>query len=318
MKVKAKGSGDKKVIYAALFGNGIIMVMKFLAAFFSGSAAIFAEALHSTADTANQVLLLFGMNRSKRPPDERHPFGYGKEIYFWSFVVAVSIFFVGAVFSIYKGVDRILHPEEIRSYTLSVAVLLGAMVFEAYAFTVAYKEASKLKTKKGLFGFIDMAVRTKNPTVMVVLFEDSAALTGLTLALFGLGLSYYTGNIYIDGATSIAIGVLLLGVAVLLARETKELLIGESATAEDIEAMRRALTSIPEINKAGSLMTMHMGPDEILVNLDVEFIDGLSTDGVEEAVDKIERRLKQAVPAVKKIYIEAESLSATSAAKPAR
>ena len=309
MKVKSKGSGDKKVIYAALLGNGIIMLMKFLAAFFSGSAAMFAEALHSTADTANQVLLLFGMNRSKRPPDDRHPFGYGKEIYFWSFVVAVSIFFVGAVFSIYKGVDKILHPEQIHSYTLSVVVLLGAMVFEAYAFMVAYKEASKLKTKNGLFGFIDMAVRTKNPTIMVVLFEDSAALTGLTIALIGMGLSYYTGNLLIDGITSVAIGVLLLGVAVLLARETKELLIGESATEEDIEAMRRALNSIPEINKAGRLMTMHMGPDEILVNLDVEFIDGLSTDGVEEAIDKIERRLKQAVPAVKKIYIEAESLS---------
>jgi cation diffusion facilitator family transporter len=232
--------------------------------------------------------------------------------------VAVSIFFVGAVFSIYKGVDKILHPEQIHSYTLSIVVLLGAMVFEAYAFMVAYKEASKFTTKKGLFGFIDMAVRTKNPTVMVVLFEDSAALTGLTIALIGMGLSYYTGNLLIDGITSVAIGVLLLGVAVLLARETKELLIGESATAEDIEAMRRALVSIPEIHKAGRLMTMHMGPDEILVNLDVEFVDGLSTDGVEAAVDKIERRLKQAVPAVKKIYIEAESLSAVSAVKASR
>ena len=302
---------DKKVIYAALIGNGLITIMKFIAASVSGSAAMLAEAFHSTADTGNQVLLLFGLKRSKKPPDEKHPFGYGKEIYFWSFVVAVSIFFVGAALSIYEGVHKVMHPEPVKGFLLPIGVLALAMVFESYSWYIAYSAARKMKSKRarrGVAGYLDMAVRTKNPTILVVLFEDTAALIGLVIAAVGITLAHYTGLSIIDGITSILIGILLLCVALFLARETKELLIGESATRDDREKMHRALASIHEIEQTGALMTMHLGPEEILVNLEVEFIDGLDTDGVEAAIDKIESRLKQAVPAVKKIYIEAESL----------
>lgn len=301
-------SGGKKVIYAALFGNGAITVMKFGAAFFSGSAAMLAEAFHSTADTANQLLLLFGLARSQRPPDDKHPFGYGKEVYFWSFIVAVSVFFVGAAFSIYEGVHKVLHPEPVESIAVPLAVLGAAVVFELYAFTIAYREARTLTKRGGIGGLLDMAVATKNPPVMVVLLEDSAALVGLVVAACGITAAYYLNMPVLDGVTGIVIGILLLFVAYFLARETKALLIGESATVEDREAMTRVLSSIPEITRTGTLMTMHLGPEEILVNLDVEFRDGLSTDEVEAVIDKLEHRLKQAVPAVKKIYIEAESI----------
>ncbi len=301
--------GSKKVVMAALIGNALITVMKFFAAFFSGSAAMLAEAFHSTADTGNQFMLLFGMSRSKRPPDEDHPFGYGKEIYFWAFAVAVSIFFVGAALSIYKGIEKIIHPEAIESITLPLIVLCLSFVFEAYAFKIALKEARKVSRGSSVTALIKMAIRTKDPTIMIVLFEDGAAMVGLVVAITGILLSYYLHLPILDAVTSIVIGIILLFVAFFLARETKKLLIGESATKEDREKIMAAVTGVKGVEKCGSLMTMHLGPADILVNLDVEFTDMLSTDELEDTIDTIEIRIKKAVPTVKRIFIEAESIT---------
>ncbi|UCE83140.1 MAG: cation transporter [Deltaproteobacteria bacterium] len=303
-----KKHSDKKVIYTALIGNSAIAVMKFIAAFFSGSAAMLAEGFHSTADSGNQVMLLIGQARSTKPPDERHPYGYGKEIYFWAFVVAVSIFFVGAALSIYEGVHKIMHPEPVKSLFLPLIVLLASMLFEGYAWWVAFSEARKIKEGKGFSSFMDMAIRSKNPTVMVVLFEDTAAMIGLIVAAVGISVAYVWQMPIFDAIASITIGLVLLVLALFLAWETKELLIGESATKKDREAIQEAISHIPEIGACGSLLTMHMGPNDILVNIEVEFVDDLSTDEVEAAVDRIESRIKQAVPAVTKIYIEAQGV----------
>jgi cation diffusion facilitator family transporter len=299
---------DKKVIYAALIGNSAIAVMKFIVAVISGSAAMLAEGFHSTADSGNQIMLLLGHARSKKPPDDKHPFGYGKELYFWAFVVAVSIFFVGAALSIYEGIKKLLHPEPVTSVSLALAVLLISMVFEAYPWWVAYSEARNLKEKKGVAGFMDMAVRSKNPTVMVVLFEDTAALLGLVVAAVGISLAHVTKRPVFDAIASITIGVVLLVLALFLARETKALLIGESATRKDREKIRQLICGMPDIKACGRLLTMHLGPDDILVTIDVEFADGLSTDEVEAMVERVEARVKEAVPAVSKIYIEAQAL----------
>jgi cation diffusion facilitator family transporter len=303
-----KKHSDKKVIYAALIGNSTIAVMKFLVAAISGSAAMLAEGFHSAADSGNQIMLLIGHSRAKKPADDNHPFGYGKELYFWAFVVAVSIFFVGAALSIYEGIDKLLHPEPMRSLVLPLVVLGLATIFEAYPWWIAFSEAKKLKTGKGFTSFMDMAVRSKNPTVLVVLFEDSAALIGLLVAATGITLSYITEMSIFDAIASILIGVVLLVLALFLARETKELLIGESAARRDREKIHTAICTMPEIRQCGTLLTMHLGPDDILVNIDVEFVDHLSTDELEAAIDRIESEVKEVVPTATKIYIEAKAL----------
>jgi len=303
-----KKHSDKKVIYAALIGNSVIAVMKFAVAALSGSAAMLAEGFHSTADSGNQLMLLIGLARAKRPADDRHPFGYGKELYFWAFVVAVSIFVVGAALSIYEGIHKMLHPEPVKSLVLPMVVLGLAMVFEAYPWWIAYTEAKKIKKGKGLYGYMDMAIRSKNPTVMVVLFEDSAALVGLMIAAIGIAVAHTTRMAIFDAIASMVIGLVLLLLAVFLAWETKELLIGESAARGDREKIQRAICGMAEIRQCGRLLTMHLGPEDILVNIDVEFADGLSTDELEAAIDRIESRVKEAVPAVTKIYIEAKAV----------
>jgi cation diffusion facilitator family transporter len=308
-----KKHSDKKVIYAALIGNSAIAVMKFIVAVISGSAAMLAEGFHSAADSGNQIMLLIGHSRAKKPPDDRHPFGYGKELYFWAFVVAVSIFFVGAALSIYEGIDKLIHPEPVKSIIFPLVVLGLAMIFEAYPWWIAFSEARKIKTGKGFTSFMDMAVRSKNPTVLVVLFEDTAALIGLLVAAVGITLAYTTKMSIFDAIASILIGVVLLVLALFLARETKELLIGESAGRRDREKINQAICSMSEIRQCGSLLTMHLGPDDILVNIDVEFIDGLSTDELEAAIDQIESRVKEVVPTVTKIYIEAKAVKKKSA-----
>jgi len=304
--------GGKKVVYAALIGNMAITVMKFFAAAVSGSSAMIAEGFHSAADTGNQLMLLIGMARAGRPPDEDHPFGHGKEIYFWAFMVAVSIFLVGAAFSLYEGIHKISHPGPIQSIRMPLIVLALSAAFEAYPWWVAVTEARRTKRRKGLLGYFDMAVRSKRPTVLVVLFEDTAALLGILVAACGITLSYLAGLPILDAGASIVIGIILLVVALFLARETKALLLGESASREDREAMQRIILNTSQVTRLGSLATMHMGPRDILVAVDIEFQDGLTTDEVEAAIDGIETGIKEAVPEVTRIYIEAESLSRTS------
>lgn len=297
-------SGSKKVIYAALAGNALIAVTKFVAAAVTGSSAMLSEGIHSLVDTGNQVLLLHGLRRAKRPADRSYPFGHGKELYFWSFVVAILIFAVGAGVSIYEGIQHVIDPEPIDRPLVNYVVLGLAMLFEGFAWLLAWREFTERKGKKGYF----RAVREgKDPTLFVVLFEDSAAMAGLIVAFFGVFLTQTTGILFFDGAASVVIGLILGGTAVWLAYETKGLLIGESADPEVVNRIRELAQDTPEIEHVNEVLTMHMGPDYILVNLSVEFIDSANADQIEAVVAKLDRGLKDTLPRVKRVFIEAEA-----------
>ncbi|MED6334265.1 MAG: cation diffusion facilitator family transporter [Planctomycetota bacterium] len=297
-------SGPKKVIYAALLGNSAIAVIKFVAASMTGSSAMLSEAVHSVVDTGNQILLLHGLRRARRPPDAEFPFGHGKEIYFWSFVVALSVFAVGAGVSIYEGVVHILHPRPIEDPTVSYVVLGVAMVFEGAAWLFAWREFSRAR---GTLGVFEAVRRGKDPSLFVVLFEDSAAMLGLVVAFAGIALSHATGLAWIDGAAAVVIGLILAATAAWLAFETKSLLIGEAAGKEVRAEIRRIATGRPGVLRLNEVLTMHMGPDFVLVNLSVEFRDGESTETIEEAVATIDAQIKAALPEVQRVFIEAET-----------
>lgn len=295
---------NKKVIYAALVGNGLIAITKFIAGAMTNSSAMLSEAIHSVVDTGNQVLLLYGLKKAAKPADERFPFGHGKEIYFWSFIVAMLIFAVGAAVSIYKGVLHVIHPEPINSPMINYIVLILAMLFEGAAWYFAFKEFSKAK---GKWGYYEAVRRGKDPTMFVVLFEDSAAMIGLIVAFLGVLLSTTTGIHQFDGIASIMIGLVLAGTAAWLAYETKSLLIGESANKHVIEGIRKIVREQPDVEKVNEVLTMHMGPEFILLNVSVEFRDDATTDRLESRIAKITTQIKQAYPFVKRVFIEAEA-----------
>ena len=278
--------------------------MKFTAAFVSGSSAMFAEAFHSVADTGNQVLLLIGLMLSRKPADEKHPFGYGMERYFWSFVVAVIMFTVGATFGIYKGVHRILHPAPLENIVLSYFVLGVAAVFESAAWLVAAREFQRVRGDRGVWKALQ---DSRDPAVITVLFEDSAALVGIVFAAAGIGLSAWTSNTFFDGLASILIGVMLGLVAILLSMENRDFLLGESASRRDRASIREVLNSFPEVERVIDILTMHIGPDEILLNANIEFQDGMTTEQIETLVDEIEAAIRRKLPQVKKIFIEADT-----------
>lgn len=295
---------SKKVIYAALAGNGMIAVTKFGAAVFTGSSAMFSEAIHSVVDMGNQGLLLLGLRRAKRPPDSTHPFGYGMELYFWTFVVAILIFAVGAGISIYEGVHRINSPQPITNPYINYVVLVLAMVFEAFAWTVAFRE---FRRTKGRLGYLEAVRRSKDPTVFTVLFEDSAAMLGLIVALVGIFLAQVLDMPALDGVASVVIGIILAVTAILLAYETKSLLIGERARPEVIGGIREIVRRFPQIIAVNELLTMHMGPRDVLLNLSVDFDDRVKSAEVEEAISDMEQQIKAAFPDVKRVFIEAQS-----------
>jgi cation diffusion facilitator family transporter len=303
--------GSKKVIYAALVGNALIAVTKFIAATMTGSSAMLSEGIHSLVDTGNQMLLLHGLKRSEQPPDKEFPFGHGKELYFWSFVVAILIFAVGAGVSIYEGIRHVLHPVPIESPYVNYIVLALAMVFEGAAWLFALREFSAHKGRKG---YIRAVQEGKDPTLFVVLFEDSAAMAGLVIAFLGVLLTQMTGILYFDGAASIFIGMILGATAIWLAHETKGLLIGESANPGVVNRIRELAETTPEIQHVNEVLTMHMGPQYILVNLSVEFVDSATADQIEAVIAELDRDLKVSLPRVKRVFIEAE---ARTPAKPA-
>ncbi len=296
--------GSKRVVYAALVGNAATMVMKFVAAFVSGSSAMLAEAFHSVADTVNQALMLVGIALSKKPPDEKHPFGYGMERYFWSFVVAISIFTIGATFSIYEGVSKIRHPAPLVSVKLSYIVLGAALLFEFITWVFAAREFARFKRGRGIWQTLQ---DTRDPAVLTVLFEDSAALLGVTIAAAGIGLTVYTGNSLYDGIASIIIGVMLSVVAIFLSMENRDLLLGESASRRDRAGIRKVLRSFPDVERVLELLTMHIAPDEILLNVNIEFRDGMTTQQIEQLIDDIEAAIRENMPQVRKIFIEADT-----------
>jgi cation diffusion facilitator family transporter len=297
-------SSSRIVIYAALIGNGLIAVTKFMAAAMTASAAMLSEAIHSVVDTGNQILLLHGLRRSKRPPSERFPFGHGQEIYFWSFIVAILIFAVGAGISVYEGVKHLLHPRPIESPHVNYVVLVLAMVFEGGAWFFAWKEFRKVK---GGYGYIQAVQRGKDPSMFVVLFEDTAAMLGLIVAFLGIFLGQVTGNLYFDGAASVVIGLILGATAIWLAYETHGLLIGEGANPEVLATIRKIVGGYDVITHVNEVATMHVGPEYILVNLSVDFSSEASSDDVESVVGELDRELKAALPRVKRVFIEAEA-----------
>ncbi len=297
---------SKKVIFAALIGNSLIAVTKFAASFMTGSSAMLSEGIHSLVDTGNQVLLLYGLKRGAKRPDAQFPFGHGKEVYFWSFIVAIMIFGVGAGVSVYQGIVHVLSPTEIESPTVNYVVLGLAMIFEGGAWYFAFKEFSKTK---GKWGYVEAVQRGKDPTLFVVLFEDSAAMLGLLVAFAGVALTEVTGMGVFDGMASIVIGIVLGGTAIWLAYETKGLLIGESANRPVILGIRQLVSASPDVVHIDEVLTMHMGPDFILLNLGVKFVGQISARDLEETVRSLERQIKGAYPEVKRIFIEAEERS---------
>ncbi len=296
-------ASSKRVIYAAFIGNGLIAISKFFAASVSGSSAMFSEGIHSVVDCGNQLLLLYGIRRAKRPADTSHPFGYGMELYFWTFVVAILIFALGAGFSFYEGLEKVRHPTPVTSPNLSYVVLFLSMIFEGVAWTIAYREFQK---SRGDQTFIQAVRNSKDPTIFTVLFEDTAAMLGLLVAFVGIAGSHILNMPVLDGYASIAIGVILAVVAVLLAIESKGLLIGEAADPDTVEEIRLIVQEDVRILQINEVLTMHLGPREILLNLSLDFVDGLPAEDVEAAISDFEKEIKTAFPAITRIFIEAQ------------
>ncbi len=300
-------SHSKSVIFAALAGNTAVAVTKFGAAYLTGSASMLSEAIHSVVDTGNQGLLLLGMHRAAKPADARHPFGYGLQLYFFTFVVAVMIFGVGAVVSIVQGIGKVLHPEVVERAWINYLVLGLAIVFEGVVWVFALRAFNK---ERGGRSWLAAVRQSKDPTVFTVLFEDTAALLGLIVALACVFASVALHLPVLDGIGSIAVGVLLAATASFLAIESQSLLTGEAAnraTREGIDRIARAEAGVLGVNEA---LTMHFGPSDILVALSLEFEDALPATGVERAVTEIERRIKTSFPAVTRVFVEAQSLDA--------
>lgn len=298
------GHGTKKVIYAALVGNALISLTKFAAAIFTGSAAMLAEGIHSVVDTGNQGLLLYGMRRAKKPADERYPFGHGKEIYFWSFVVAILIFALGSGISMYEGIHRVMHPAEITNPLVNYIVLAAAFAFESVAWYLAFRE---FRTQQGEQSFTNAIKTSKDPTTFVVLFEDTAALLGLVVAAIGLGLGQILDIPIFDGLASIGIGVILGATAVCLAIRTKSLLIGEAATPALVEDVRKRAAALAAVDAVNEVLTLHMGPHFVLLNLSVDFRNDLDAGEIERTIELLTRDIRNAHPDIKRVFVEAES-----------
>jgi len=299
---------SKLAIYAAIGGNLAIAIMKFMAAAFTGSSAMLSEGIHSLVDTGNGGLLLLGIHKSKRRADAAHPFGYGKELYFWSLIVAVLIFGVGGGISIYEGIVHLITPSSLEDPFWSYIVLGLAMVFEGFVFVIAFRAFQSLKGDEQ--NIWEAIKASKDPTTFTVLFEDAAALLGLIVAFVGIFLAHQFNNPYLDGAASVAIGVILTTVAGFLIYESKGLLVGEGADPQTLKDIRKLAESDPAVLRVINPLTMHFGPNTMLLTMDIEFDGKLSAAKVKETVDRLERSIKNQYPAIKYIYIEAGSVAA--------
>jgi cation diffusion facilitator family transporter len=310
---EAAGSHGTKAIFAALGANLGIALVKIIAWAFSGSASMLAEGVHSIADSANQLLLLLGGRQSRRTADEEHPFGYGRERYVYAFVVSIILFSIGGVFSVYEGIGKIQHPHELEVPWLPLAVLVIAMVLESFSLRTALREARPHRGDQSWLRFIR---RAKAPELPVLLLEDTAALTGLVLAFLGVLLTVITGNSLFDALGTLAIGVLLILVAIVLGIETKSLLVGEGASAEDTAAIRTAIMAGPEALQIIHMKTLYLGPEELLVGVKVA-VDGkqLLAD-VASSINAVEKRVRKAVPIARVIYVEPDVWVEPGASQP--
>ena len=293
--------GSTKAILAALFANLGIAITKFVAYLFSGAASMLAESVHSLADSANQLLLIFGGKRAKRAATEEHPFGYGRSRYVYAFIVSVVLFTVGGMFSLYEGIDKLNHPHELENVWLPIAVLLIAIVLEGFSLRTAIRESRPFKGNQTWLQFIR---RAKSPELPVVLLEDTAAQLGLIMALAGVGLSVITGNPIWDAFGTIAIGALLMLVAVLLGVEMASLLIGEGGTQGEVESIKKALISAPGVESVIHLKTLYLGPDELMLAAKIAIKANASGEEIAQSIDAAELAVRQAVPATRVIYLE--------------
>jgi cation diffusion facilitator family transporter len=294
-------SGGTRAVVAALVANLGIAITKFVAFGFTGSSSLLAEAVHSVADTGNQGLLLLGGRRAQRARDRAHPFGYGPERYFYAFIVSLVLFSIGGMFAIFEGVTKIAHPHHLERAPIAVAVLGIAIVLESLSFRTAHHESRKIK---GAQSWVSFVRRTKNPELPVVLLEDTAALFGLAFALAGVGLAVLTDNPRWDGVGTLAIGALLVTVAIVLSIETKSLLIGESATLDVEKRIVEALTAGPEVDRVIHMRTLHLAPEELLVAAKIAVAHDDTAADVARGIDAAERRVRAAVSMVTVIYLE--------------
>jgi cation diffusion facilitator family transporter len=293
--------GSKRAIVAAMIANLGIAIAKFAGFVFTMSSSLLAESIHSLADTGNQVLLLLGGKRSAMPPTRLHQFGFGRERYFWSFVVSIILFSLGSMFALYEGVEKVLHPHPLESPSWAIGILAFSIVLEANSFRTAIREAKKVKGKSSWNAFIR---RSKSPELPVVILEDSGALLGLTFAMAAVVTAAITGDGVWDGVGSITIGLLLGVIAIVLAIEMKSLLIGESASPEDEAQIAELISSSESVTRVIALRTQHIGPDDILVAAKVEFDGSLTIASLATVIDRIEGRVRAAVPAATRIFIE--------------
>lgn len=300
----AAHGGSKKVIYAALAGNFAIALTKFAAAFFTGSSAMLSEGVHSLVDTGNGGLLLYGMHRAARPPDRTHPLGHGRELYFWSFIVALLVFALGAGVSFYEGVVHMLAPEPVANAKVNYIVLGLSFLFEGSSWWVALKEFRKQKGKQG---WLRAVQSSKDPSVYTVLFEDSAALLGLIVAFGGILAAELLEMPQLDGAASIGIGLILGATAIFLARESKSLLLGEPASPEVQKQVLAIAQQDPAVQRANGVLTLHMGPREIVAGLSIEFEDHLAAPEIEACVERIEARLKKEMPEITRLFVKPQT-----------
>ena len=308
---KVHGESPKAVI-AAVLANIAIGLVKFVAAFLSGSSAMISEGVHSIVDSGNGLLLLFGMKRAQRKPDLAHPFGYSQELYFWTLVVAVMIFALGGGVSLYEGISRIqeITPgTTLGDPTLTYIILVISALIEGASFTVALREFNAARGDMSPLRFIKEA---KDPSTFTVVLEDGAAELGLLIAFLGTFLGHALGNPYFDGIASILIGVLLAGVAVVLLRETKGLLIGEGLMADEVREVERIVKSDPLVIECGRVLSLYLGPHDMLLAVDVTFEDGAERDNIDASIDAIESAIVSAFPQTTRIFVEPENLRATT------
>jgi cation diffusion facilitator family transporter len=300
-------ASSKRVIYAAIAGNLLVAATKFVAAGFTGSAAMLSEAIHSTVDTGNQLLLLLGISRAARPANAKHPFGYGLQLYFWAFIVAVLIFGVGAGVSILEGIIRIRSPQPVENPWVNYVVLGLALLFEGSVWVLALQA---FRATKGSRGWLAAVQHSKDPTVFTVLFEDTAAIAGLLVALAGILLSELLDVAILDGIASLVIGLILAVTAAFLAWECQSLLTGEGVSAEVQASLHAIAADEPLVSRVNEILTMHFGPDDVLAALSLDFVNSRSAEEIEQAVTRMEQQLKSAHPEIKRVFIEAQDRDA--------
>lgn len=303
---KENGGESLTAIIAAIIGNFLIAITKFVAAAFTGSSAMISEGIHSVVDTGNGGLMLLGLHKSKEPPDSEHPFGHGRELYFWSLIVALSIFAVGGGVSIYEGIKHIQHPVEIENPIWNYVVLGFSFGFESISWYYGWKAFRKTKKGKSIIEAIQVS---KDPTSFTVFLEDSTALSGLLVAFLGVFFGHYFNLPLLDGIASVVIGLLLCVVALFLGYETKGLLIGEAIETEKLKEIRRIAGSEDHVESVLNLLTLYFGPNEVLLTLELKFEKNISAKDLRTAVRNIERNVRQKFPEITRVFYEAESLS---------